>query len=361
MKHVIRGLTFLLISVVVNGILRYLRENKQAEYGKVHLPKLIGVLGMGASVLFLIPTVITAFTEDSLGLSFFFFLFSMLSASLIVGYVNCRISYDEEGFVAKSFFGIKRKYTYDQVTAIKENTHESYLYVGKRRVMVDEFSIGGKEFIKLVKKKYRTMHNGESLPKIYKTKHDIFNGHVRDSGQFLAVYILLGVICLGLLIFSIVYAYFSPASANNTVKQSVSFVSCDVSNDTVILTSADRQIYKIRFIDDRFDTESIRSICDGKSIVTAYSKEMTPEDADPYYSIRAIETQGHFLLSFAETERLHRQENTMLVLFMAGMCLIWGAVVAFSIIVGRNPQKFSKRFVRLFFKDGYIRYDIPKS
>ena len=46
----------------------------------------------------------------------------------------------------------------------------------------------------------------------------------------------------------------------------------------------------------------------------------------------------------------------MLVVFVAGLCLVWGAFVVCSIIEGRNPRKFSKRFVRLFFKDGYIKY-----
>ena len=74
--------------------------------------------------------------------------------SLIVGFINCRISYDEDGFVSKNFLGIKRKFTYDQVTAIKENLRESYIYMGDRRVMVDQLAVGGDEFIKLVKKKY---------------------------------------------------------------------------------------------------------------------------------------------------------------------------------------------------------------
>ena len=88
--------------------------------------------------------------------------FSSLGATLIIAFANCRISYDEDGFVAKNFFGVKRKFTYDQVTAIKENMHEDYIYVGKRRVMIDEFSVGGKEFIAYVKKRYRTLHNGQA-------------------------------------------------------------------------------------------------------------------------------------------------------------------------------------------------------
>ena len=36
--------------------------------------------------------------------------------------------------------------------------------------------------------------------------------------------------------------------------------------------------------------------------------------------------------------------------------VICALYIAMTIIVGRNPQKFGKRFVRLFFKEGYLRY-----
>ena len=90
--------------------------------------------------------------------------------------------------------------------------------------MVDDLSVGGYDFINLVKKKYRTMHNGKSLPKIWKTKHDIFNGKVQDVGGFLFAYILVSVIAVGFLIFA-VFSTYVPRTTNNTIEQSVSFVS----------------------------------------------------------------------------------------------------------------------------------------
>lgn len=356
MDHIIRALTFLLISVFVNSILGYLRQPKKAKDGMVFLPKLLAIFGIVTSGIFLIPAIITAFLGEQLWVPILFLFLSSLGAILIIAFINCRITYDEEGFVAKNFFGKKRKFTYDQVTAIKENMHENYIYMGKHRVMVDEFSIGGADFMKHVKKKYRIANEGLSLPKIYKTKHDIFNGNVNDVGGFLFAYILVGVIVIGLLGFSIYFAYFTPSTADNTIEQSVCFVSCDADEDEVVLTSADKQIYIIRFTDEQFDTTNIQAICDGKTAVITYSTEVTPDDGAPYYSVKAILFNGAYLLSFDETNQLHRQEYTMLVVFALGMGLVWGAVVVCSIIVGRNPQKFSKRFVRLFFKDGYIKY-----
>ena len=355
MSYIIRGLTFLLIPIIVSGVLGFLRQPKQAEDGKVYLPKFFAILGAIGSAIHLIPAIITAFSDEPLWVPIIFLLLSSLGATLIIAFVNCRITYDQDGFIHKSFFGIKRRFTYEQVTAIKENMHEKFLYVGKRRLMVDEFSIGGDDFIKLVKKKYRTMHDGKSLPKIYKTKHDIFNGNVQEAGGFLFAYILVGVIAVGFLIFA-VYSTYAPSTPNNTIEQTISFVSYEKKEKVIILTSSDNQIFKIRFIDEQFKAKDIQILCDGKTVVTTYSTEVTPKYQESYYSLKAVKYNDDYFLSFDETNRLHRQEYTLLVVIVAVMCLAWGAFVAFSIIIGRNPKRFSKRVIRLFFKDGYVKY-----
>ena len=356
MRNILRGLTFLLIPIIVTGFLRYFRQSKQAEENTVYLPKLFAILGAISSAIFLIPALITVFSDGSLWKPIPFLLLSLLGAALIIAFVNCRISYDEEGFVSKNFFGVKRKFTYQQVTAIKENMFEKFIYIGKRRILVDQFSIGGDTFIKLVKRKYRTMHDGQSLPKIHKTKHDIFKGNVKDTGGFLFTYILIGVLVIGLLIFAIHLTYFTTSTPRNTIKQSVHFVSCTTKEEEIVLTSANHQIYIIQFIDKQFDVKDIQDLCDGNKLVTIYSKEITPADGENYYLAKAIAYNNNYVLSFDETNKLHRQEYTLLVIVAVVMCFAWGALVSFSIIIGRNPKKFSKRLIKLFFKDGYINY-----
>ena len=213
---IIRALTFALIPIIVNGVFAFLRKPEEAEKGKVHLPKFFAILGTISSSIFLVPAIITAFSDGDVWVPVCFLTFSLLGATLIIAFMNCRISYDDDGFVAKTFFGIKRRVSYDQVTAIKENMHETYIYVGKRRVMVDEFSIGGKDFINLVKKKYRTFNNGQSLPKITKTKNDIFNGHVKDVTGVYVAYVLVTVLLVGLVIVSF-YDVFIPKNEDNTI------------------------------------------------------------------------------------------------------------------------------------------------
>lgn len=355
MELIIRALVFALIPIIVNGVFIFLRQPKTAEKGKVHLPKFFAILGAISFSVFLVPAIITAFSDEDVWVPVCFLAFSLLGATLIIAFMNCRISYDDDGFVAKTFLGIKRKVSYDQVTAIEENVHETCVYVGKIRVLVYEFSAGGKDFINLIEKKYKTLHNGQSLPKITKTKKDIFNGHVKDVTGFYVAYGLVSVILVGFIVF-LVCDICIPKNANNTVEQTVTFISCDVKKDEVILTSADDNIYKIQYAAEQINIQEIKSICNGKSKVKTYSKEVTPDDEEDFYSIKAIKYNDSYLLSFEEESQLYRQESWPILALFLFMLLIWVAIIATSIVVGRNPRKFSKKVVKMFFKDGYINY-----
>ena len=350
MESIIR----IFFSFIEDYLLRLLKKPRKSEIGKVHLPKMLAAIG-GITAVFFLILFVASYADGEKGVSIFFLGFAAMGTLPIIAYLNCRISYDDDGFVAKTFFGIKRRVTYDQVTAMKENMHETYIYFGKRRVMVDELAVGGKEFISFVRKKYRVFHNGQSLPKICKKKKDIFNGHVNDVAGFYFAYGLVLVLLTGVIVFML-FNICIPKNVNNTLEQTVTFISCDVKEDEVILTSADGSIYKISYSAEQINIQEIESICNGESKVTIYCKKVTPDDAEDFYSIKAIKYNDSYLLSFEEENRLYRQESLPIIGFFLFMLLVWVAFIVASVIVGRNPHKFSKRVIRLFFKDGYINY-----
>ncbi len=327
-----------------------IKENK----GKVHLPKLFAILGTSCFLIFIIPAFITLFSEEPLWLPILFFVFAALGLILIIGFINCRISYDDKGFTAKNFFGIKRYFTYDQVTAIKENIHEAYIYMGKKRVMVDRFSIGGINFILFLHKKYRTFHNGKTIPRIENDKKDIFNGNVYDTSGFLAAYIALSLFVVGFAVLMAFYV-FAPSVPENTVKQEVVFTSFEYDGD-IKLTSSDNITYRTDYWNESHDPSDIASVCDGKTTVTVYSDEVTPKYEEHYYRIKALCYNDKYLITFEETNGLWVKNNRWALLFPAICAIIIGSIIIGSIIVGRNPQKFSKNVVRIFFKDGYVKY-----
>ena len=351
MEYVIRILTFALIPLIVSGVLSFLRQPKKADQGKVFMPKFFAIFGSICSAVFLIPTFICAFSDESIWITIGFLLFSMLGASLIVAFINCRISYDEDGFTAKSFFGIKRRFTYDQITGIKENMHESYLYMGTRRIMIDEFAVGGMEFIAFANQKYRKLHR-KLIPKIPNEK-DIFNGNIECPGEFIFVFVLMFVVCIGATIM-VCCTIFQPSTVSNTTEQQAVFQSFRIEDDTLILQATDGEIYKISHA-DKLQTEKITSVCDGKTEVTVYGKQYKLDEGITDYSVKAIANRDIYLLSFRETNRLEYQEALPVLLMMLAINLFWGIFVACAIIVGRNPTKYSPSIVKFFFKPSYVK------
>ena len=342
------------IGNVVLNTLETLRRPREGEKGRVYLPEFFAILGSIFFLAGLIPAIITFIFGKSLGIPITLAGFSLLGATMVIAFINCRISYDDDGFTAGSFFGIKREFTYDQVTAIRENTRESYIYVGKRRILVDEFSIGGEDFIKQVKIRYSTTHSRKMLPR--KQKRDLFNGNIREAEHALLAYIIVALMLIGLLIFIVVYVYGMPDTENNTIKQTVSFASISEEKDKIILTTTKGQEQVIRFVDAAFRSEDIRAICDGKTLVTTYCVKVVPDVGEAFYAVKAIALEDAYLLSFAETKRLHIEEYKPLIAFGVGSCLFWVAYVIASVIVGRNIQKFPKWIARFFFNKKYIKH-----
>ncbi len=354
-RIIIRGLIMAVLPILVTSLLAAGKKTQKKD-GKVFLHKLFPVVGAIGTAFSLVSGFITSFSDEPIWVPVVFFVFSLLAIALIIAYVNCRISYDENGFIAKNFFGRKKQATYSEITGIQKNMHETYIYIGKQRIMVDEFAIGGDDFIAFAKNKYKTLHNGQNIPKVQKTKNDIFNGNINDASAILAVFILIAVFLIGFLAFITWHTFFDPCTEENTIQQSVRFVAFEKGTEDLILTAEDGQIYKIRFADEKINTQGISAICNGETLVTVYAEEFKDENDAPFYSLKAIVHKDAYLLHFDETNRLHSQGFFPIFLFALGMCILWAVYILLSVIIGRNPQKFSKKVVRLFFRDGYVSY-----
>ena len=160
------------------------------------------------------------------------------------------------------------------------------------------------------------------------------------------------IVCL---IFAL-YFTFTTYSPENTVKQEVLFSSFADEGDEIVLTSKDGEIYKIRFFDDSFDASAIEKICNGKTTMTVYVEEISPDDEEPYFFVYAIARHSNYLLSFDQTNTWHRKEYAPLIPITVVLLLLFASAIAGSIIVGRNPRKYKKWVVRLFFKDSHVKW-----
>ena len=356
MEYLILGIAILLLYFLIKAYRAYVQEPERPEEGKAHLPKFFGITGIISVVLFVIFASCSAYLREPIWVTGLFLIFAAIGALLAIAHINCRISYDAEGFVVKNLLGIRRKYTYDQVTGIRELPQERCIYVGKRRVTVENAVVGGEEFVDWVKKKYKTVHQGQEIPLVQpEIKHDPFRGNIKYADKVLCNYTWSTVILIGLVILAVVFVYFCPGTIQNTSELTVSFAACDVYEEKVVLTATNRQAHVIRYIDKQFDVRQIQKICDRKTEVTVYAKAITPSAAESYYVVKAIVHNGKYLLSFEETNRLHSKEWWPLILIALGILLLWVVYMQVSIIVVRDPQRFGKASALYFFRQSYLK------
>ena len=322
--------------------------------GRVHLPNFFAILGSAVFFVFVIPAIITILSGEPLWVPILFFLFSLVGLSFVIGFINCRISYDDNGFTVKNFFGVKRCFSYDQITATRENVHDIRIYIGKKKVLVDLFSVGGIDFITFAHKKYRTLFRGHAIPKIEKDKNDIFNGNVLDTTGFLIAYIAVSIAILAFAVL-LIFHIFTPASVENTIEEQVVFTSF-VYEEDLTLVSSDGIFYRTDLWNGSHDPSEITSLCDDKTEVTVYFVEATDKNDNSYNRIKALYHKNDPLITFEETNKLwvRTQGPILLIPIIAG--ILWAGYIAASIVVGRNPQKYGHKVVRLFFKDGYVIY-----
>lgn len=333
---------------------------KNNNAGEVRLPKGFVAVGLVCGALFMSFAIFAVFAKAYFAVAVFLPL-TLAAAALIVACVNCRITYDATGFVHKSFFGVERSYFYHQITAIREMPNETYLYMGDHRAMVDRYAVGGEVFLAYAKARYAD-HYGVTIPQKGREKGgklDVFNGHVKGGTGLLVLYVVLAVLFAGFFAMIVYTTYFIPVTEADTTPRRVAFISCgEYDGDLILRTNedfADKEWhYEIQSVDSTVDVEAIRALCDGETYVDVFVQEKDPNSNSPYYVIRALRHNGEDVLSFEVTEAIEQRENSLAVVLMGGFFVFWILVIVFSIKVGRNPGKYSKKVVRLFFKDGYI-------
>ena len=227
----------------------------------VRLPKftvIIGIIGL----LFFAGAMIFSYSRGAalwvtLGLLFFV----LLNLIVIIMTLNWRIAYDDRSFTVRNYFGVSKKYSYDQITGIQRGLDTTIIVRGKR-ITIDQIAIGAGEFLCFTETRYSESFNDGLEHRIPETppKKDIFNGNIHDPVAFICVYVFMEIlVTIGLFI--------------------------------AIL------------------------------------------NLDPSHS---------------DNERLG-------FFFFIGAWLVWTTYVVMSIHVGRNIEKYSKKVVSLFFKEGYVR------
>ena len=221
-------------------------ESENSKPGRVTMPKvflgvgIFDVIAMGVGIYFslrfkeIIPAVI-------------FSILALLGIFLIIGYFNQRIYYSADKFVSSNLWGVKRTYSYGDISGIMgygRNT-DVRIYIGDKKIAIDRMAVGKKEFIEFALKRHRELkHKNIPLLRAAKKK-DLFNGNIANPGEFIAVYIIIAI-GAALLFGIMLFVEFSPQTPETDLRYStVAFNSCEGYGDELWLRTGGDMDYKI--------------------------------------------------------------------------------------------------------------------
>lgn len=349
----------LLLILFIADVVVAIRDCRQSDEGRVYLPPVCAFVGGIFGTLCLVPVIITTLLREPIWIPLAFLGFSLLGVALSVMHLNCRITYDRDGFTHRNFFGNTKRFTYDQITGIKAGNCDDPIYVGRRVILLDENAVGRREFLQMVHKRYHTLNRGRPIPRVKGILPDVFNGHVDGGVGLFVSYVAVSLLFVGMLAYFTCCVYYMPATESNTTRHEVVFESWDGNDEILYLhaastTAEEELLYHLRFLDGQVDVDAIKAICDGQTAVTVYVERNKPKVKDAYYDIKAMAVGDTFLHTFEESQRLHEAECWPLIPVMGGFAVLWAVYCALSIKVGRNPERYSEKVIRLFFKDGYV-------
>lgn len=359
---------------------KQLHKPQKGDGSTVHLPRLMLIIGIICTAVFLIPAIwIIFFEKDLMGLAFFGG--SLLSSSLIIAYINQRIYYDSEGFTAKSFFGIKRRYSYSDIEysigkiphdldlviddedfddidyVLDLMTKDIRLMVRGKKILIDQIAVGGIEFLAFAQKQYKIFNGGRPIPEKKKTtKCDaIFNGNVKNATATIVIDIVVLVVWLGL--FLLIPLTNVPSKMEDLKIQTVTVQSYKADEEYLYLDidGFEDEIFLRGYTETFDDVNALLAVLDSKEPIEI-GYETVNDDGDIYHRIEYVkDNNGNVLTTPEDFHEFYQHDVKKFMLIFGAIVILWIGYIILSIYVGRNPKKFSAKFVHKFFKEGTIR------
>ncbi len=366
---------------MVTAVDKELHKPQKGDGKTVHLPKLLLIIGIIGTLVFLIPSIYAFFGWKTVGGGLVLLAISLFCSTLITAYVNQRIYYDEEGFTAKSFFGIKRRYSYSDIEyslgkipndldiAIDDENFDDIDYVldlmsedirlkvGKRKILIDQIAVGGIEFLAFAQKQYKLRNGGKPIPHRTKTtKCDaIFNGNVKNATAQIVIYAVVLTIWLGL--FILIPITNVPTKMEDLTLKTVTVEGYETDDEYLYLNING-------FTDDIFLRGYTEILADSNGFIAILDRrepieigyETIVDDGETYHRIEYVKDKdGNVLTTPEDYHEFYQRDVKKITLLFGAIILVWIAYVLFTIYVGRNPHKFSAKFVHKFYKEGSIR------
>lgn len=287
--------------------------------------------------------------------------FVVLCSLLMLGWRNCYIVYDREGFTQRNLIGMYRRFGYEDVSGWYPhpgNPTESTICALGKKVSFNLLSPNSAGFLMALEAGYRRTHGGENMPGQWQPEGSSgFRAHVRNPGEFLFVLIMLVVF---ILVMGGLCAWMSwtPLDGSDCEQLSLTFTDWTVEDEYLILKAKGyTEEFEIRgFPEFASRPEALQARCDGETVFHVLARRIDGDNDPDYYWLQSIEADGIEYLTLEDATAQRRSELPMLMMFFGGFLVLWLAFAGLMYLVGCNPAKYPKWLVNGLFKEGYIDY-----
>lgn len=330
----------------VNAVLAVLclmerpRRKNWIHRNVVYLPFYLAAVGIVCGSILSIPTIACAMDGD--WMFAFFGAAVIMCDSMMLAYLNCVIQYDDRGFLAKNFWGVRWECSYAEVECIRYGRDKKICFQG-HSISIDEISCGGDEFIAALDKGHKRA-TGKWVAS-YKRKWDPMNGNVDHPWFYFILWVCLGLFCLAVPVMLFV-SMTDETDPADIVLQDVQFYKYHMRKGELCLyVEGEEAPYKINCYKHYGDAlPSPEKLCSGEKYVIG-------TEGDRNYIKVLTGVEGIQYITPEIERQVYRDSQRGAVWFLLGASVAGVFFCYMGIAVGRNPYRYSPKIRRMFYKD----------
>ena len=258
----------------------------------------------------------------------------------------------DRGFTVRTFFGRVHEVRWEEIESATGGLHGmSSIATAQGRFYLN-FMAEDNELITEELQKGRRLAGMKKIL-VKQSSLDPFNGHVADWQGIVAAYVIVGVLCVGILGLCIA-GIVRPIPMEKTSEMTVSFRSWSDWRDKLRFTGTDGEDYVVAAALDAM--EPVKAACGTDTAYTVLARRVQPDHGDAYYRVFALtDAQGNVYLTLEQAADKERQTWWAVGGIWVALSLVWTAYVARSVQVGRHPERYRNKTIRRYFKRGVVR------
>ncbi|MDE6591785.1 MAG: hypothetical protein K2K57_01820 [Oscillospiraceae bacterium] len=325
------------------------KKKVRKQCGNVTLSPLVAVIGAIGLIFFLTLFIIAVVTKAGAVLTVIAGLFCLPCLFMVLT-VNQRIDYTPEGFVYRDMLRIRHSYSYSQIKKIRYSK-DVYIFVGRRIILIDSMAENGRKFARIAaqyspKAKFITDEHSK-----------LFGGNVANPGEFIFVYVLMGLLILGLcgiVLYELreintgeleavtghISEYYFDEADEGSRRVKIKLSGCEY-GFYLWVTEPDTPAYEA----------FLQNVREEKEFEALYLPSDKTSEGE--YRIYELSCGGTLYISLDEYNSGMRNDRDTGLLLCGGLLLLWLLYVAVSSYVMCNGEKYP-RLLRLFVKPEYI-------